>query len=105
MKPAIYRLQTLIGVLLLIYAGSLHAQTAVTGAITGYVKDPSGAVLADATVEATNSNTAGDRSDHYERGGAISISQPPARHLLDHRHKGRLQKYIRDEITVEAGTA
>ena len=57
MKPAICRLQTLIGVLLLIYAVSLPAQTAVTGAITGYVKDPSGAVLADATVDATNTNT------------------------------------------------
>ena len=57
MKVAIYRLQILIGVLLLVCAGWLHAQTAVTGAVTGFVKDSSGAVLTDATVEATNTNT------------------------------------------------
>ena len=92
MKAALNRLQTLIGVLLLICAGSLHAQTAVTGAITGYVKDPSGAVLTDATVEATNTNTQVADQSHHESRGPLSISQPSARHLFDHCHQGRLRK-------------
>src|ERR1700761_6412631 len=35
----------------------LHAQTAVTGALIGYVSDASAAAVPDATVEATNTST------------------------------------------------
>ena len=69
MKAAIYRLQTLIGLLLLMCAGLSHAQTSVTGAIAGSVKDSSGAVLTDATVEATNTDTQVTDQSHHQHVG------------------------------------
>ena len=47
MNAPVYRLVVFIAVLWLVCIGALHAQTAVTGAITGYVKDSSGAVLTE----------------------------------------------------------
>jgi len=105
MKLAIYRLQTLIGVFLLIYAGSLPAQTAVTGAITGYVKDPSGAVLPDATVEATNANTHVTGQTTANLVGLYRFpSLLPGTYSITVTKTG-FEKLIREQITVEAGTA
>ena len=105
MKSGIYRLQTLIGVLLLIYAVSLPAQTAVTGAITGYVKDPSGAVLADATVDATNTNTHVTGQTTTNLVGLYRFpSLLPGTYSITVTKAG-FEKLIRDKITVEAGTA
>src|ERR1700685_2187299 len=58
MNPAANRFLATIAILLLVSVGILHGQTAVTGGIEGTVSDPSGAVVAGATVEATNNATA-----------------------------------------------
>ncbi len=49
---AVYR-TVLIALLAFACIGTLHAQTEVTGAVTGYVKDPSGAYLTEAVVMST----------------------------------------------------
>lgn len=54
MNSAAYRFLTLIAVLSLLTVGALHGQTAVTGAISGYVSDASAAAISEAAVEATN---------------------------------------------------
>jgi outer membrane receptor protein involved in Fe transport len=54
MNSAAYRFLTLIAVLSLLSIGTLQAQTAVTGAISGYVSDASDAAIPEATVDATN---------------------------------------------------
>ena len=105
MKASIYRLQILIAVLLLICVSSLHAQTAVTGAVTGYVKDSSGAVLTGATVEATNTNTqVVDRTTTNLAGLYRFPSLLPGTYTIIVTKTG-FAKYIRQNVTVEAGTA
>jgi outer membrane receptor protein involved in Fe transport len=54
MNSTTYRFLTLIAVLSLVSIGMLHGQTAVTGAISGYVSDDSAAAISEAAVEATN---------------------------------------------------
>jgi outer membrane receptor protein involved in Fe transport len=104
MKVAMYRLQLLIGVLL-ICAGSLHAQTAVTGAVTGSVKDSTGAVLTDATVEATNTNTrVTDRTTTNAAGFFRFPSLVPGTYTITVTKTG-FAKYVRQDMTVEAGSA
>ena len=57
MKHTTQRLVSIMAALALFGAGSLHAQTAVTGALIGYVSDASAAAVPGATVEATNTST------------------------------------------------
>jgi len=104
MRAAIYRLQTLVGVVL-ICAGALHAQTAVTGAITGYVKDPSGAVLTDAEVVVTNTATqVSDQATTNNSGLYRFPSLLPGTYSVSVTKAG-FEKYIQEAVTVEAGTA
>ena len=51
------RLGIIFAAILALFAGSAMAQIAGTGAISGTVTDPSGAVVAGATVTATNIGT------------------------------------------------
>lgn len=105
MKAAIYRLQTLIGLLLLICAGAAHAQTAVTGAVTGSVRDPSGAMLADASVEVTNTNTlVSDQSTTNHAGLYRFPSLLPGTYSITVTKAG-FEKYILEHVAVAAGTA
>jgi len=105
MKAAIYRLQTLIGLLLLICAGLSHAQTAVTGAITGSVRDASGAMLADASVEATNTNTlVTDQTTTNKVGLYRFPSLLPGTYSITVTKAG-FEKYLLEHVTVAAGTA
>jgi len=53
------------------------AQSATTGAITGSVSDPSGAVISGATVSATNIATGQSRSATTDPNGAYTISLLP----------------------------
>jgi len=105
MTSPVYRVAVVMAVLSLVCIGTMHAQTAVTGAITGYVKDPSGAVLTDASVEATN--TATDVTDQTTTnlvGLYRFASLLPGTYLITVTKAG-FEKLIRENITVEAGTA
>ena len=54
-----------------------HAQTAETGALTGTVSDPSGAVIAGATVTITNANTGQTRTATTDASGSYTFSLLP----------------------------
>ena len=64
-------------VALLVCASSALAQTATTGALTGVVTDPSGAVISGATVTATNVATGQARSVNTDASGVYRISLLP----------------------------
>ncbi len=105
MNASVNRLVVLIAVLFLVSVGTLHAQTAVTGAITGYVKDPSGAVLTDASVEATNTATAVTDQTTTNLVGLYRFpSLLPGTYSITVTKAG-FEKYVRQDVTVEAGTA
>ncbi len=102
MKASVYRIAVLIAVLILASVGTLHAQTAVTGAVTGYVKDPSGAVLTDASVEATNLATSvTDRTTTNLVGLYRFAGLLPGTYSITVTKTG-FEKYIRESVTVEA---
>lgn len=63
--------------LLLAVASSLFAQTAGTGALTGTVTDATGAVVPNATVTATNSDTGQVRTAKTGGDGAYSLNLLP----------------------------
>jgi len=105
MNSPVYRIAVLMSVLLLVCIGTMHAQTAVTGAITGYVKDPSGAVLTDASVEATNTATAVTDQTTTNLVGLYRFpSLLPGTYSITVTKAG-FEKYVRQDVTVEAGTA
>src|SRR3984957_8667961 len=54
---------------------SLMAQTASTGALTGTIKDPSGAVVPNATVTLTSLDTAQARTSTTSAEGTFQFSQ------------------------------
>ncbi len=105
MKAAIYHLQTIIGLLLLLMcAGLSHAQTEVTGAIAGTVKDSSGAMLTDASVAATNIATqVTDQATTNTVGLYRFPSLLPGTYSITVTKDG-FEKYIIEDLRVEAGT-
>lgn len=60
-----------------ICAAPALAQTSVTGALTGTVTDPSGAVIAEATVTATDNGTGQTRTTTTDPNGAYKFSLLP----------------------------
>ncbi len=56
---------------------AIYAQTSATGALTGTVTDPSGAVIAGATVTATNAGTGQTRTVATDANGAYKFSLLP----------------------------
>ena len=69
--------------LLIGMAPSISAQTAGTGALTGTVTDSSGAVIANATVTATNVDTGQARTANTGSDGTYTISLlPPGRYRV-----------------------
>jgi hypothetical protein len=64
-------------VVLFISASSALAQTAGTGALTGTVTDPSGAVISGATVTATNLGTGQTRTTTTDASGSYKFSLLP----------------------------
>ena len=68
---------------LLVSVSSVQAQSATTGALTGTVSDPSGAVVVGAMVTATNVATGQSRSATTDTNGLYKISLlPPANYSL-----------------------
>jgi hypothetical protein len=63
--------------LLILSTSSALAQTASTGAMTGIVTDPSGAVISGATVTATNLATGQARTETTDASGAYKFSLMP----------------------------
>jgi len=64
-------------VVLLGFAAPSHAQTATTGALTGTVSDPSGGVIASATVTLTNVGTGQSRTATTDASGSYKFSLIP----------------------------
>jgi hypothetical protein len=76
------------------------AQTANTGAITGVVKDQSGAVVAGATVKAINIATGVTRMTTTGDSGSYELAAlPPADYRIEIEAQG-FAKYIQEPVTV-----
>jgi hypothetical protein len=82
---------------------SVVAQTATTGFIVGTVKDPSGAVVAGATVVATSPNSIRSQSAVTGNDGNFSIlNLPPGVYTVSVEHQG-FSKYSQRNIDVNLG--
>jgi outer membrane receptor protein involved in Fe transport len=85
--------------------GVLHAQTAVTGAITGYVSDASAAILPDAAVEATNNSTGVTEHTVTNSDGVYRFSSlVPGTYTIVITKPG-FAKFTRPDISVQTGTS
>ncbi len=94
----------LIAVLSLASVGLLYGQTAVTGAITGYVSDPSGAAIPDAAVEATNTATGVSGETLTNSAGVYRFaSLIPGTYSITVK-KESFEQLVRQDIKVDAGT-
>jgi carboxypeptidase family protein/TonB-dependent receptor-like protein len=81
-------------------APPLLAQTANTGSITGVVKDQSGAVVAGATVKATNIATGVSRTTTTSDSGVYELSAlVPAAYRLEIEASG-FGKFVQEPVTV-----
>ncbi|MBZ5600917.1 MAG: TonB-dependent receptor [Acidobacteriia bacterium] len=65
------------GILVLVFLSSAGAQTAETGAVSGTVHDPSGAVVAGAAVDVTNAGTRLTRSLRTDNRGSFVVGLLP----------------------------
>jgi outer membrane receptor protein involved in Fe transport len=104
MNSAGCRLAVLIAILFTMSAGLLHAQTAVTGAITGTLTDPSGAAVAQADVVATNTDTGVATTTVTNDTGAYHFpSLIPGTYTVALK-KSNFQSVERQSIAITAGT-
>ena len=90
------------GLLVLLAAGRLAAQSPGTGAISGKVVDRSGAVIADAHVSAMSEKTATTRTVATTAGGSFSVALlPPGDYSLVVGKSGFQSKTLRSiHVTV-----
>lgn len=78
----------------------VFAQATSTGTITGVVKDQSGAVVAGATVKATNIATGVSRTTTTGDSGSYEVAQlPPGDYRIEIEASG-FAKYIQEPVTV-----
>lgn len=104
MSNALNRFLLFIAIFAVVSAGMLNAQTAVTGAITGYVSDASAAVVADATVEVTNTGTGVTTSGVTNGDGVYRFSSLiPGTYSVTITKAG-FAKFVQPGISVESGT-
>ena len=88
MNSATSSFLTLIAVLSLVSIGSLlHGQTAVTGGITGYVADASGAAVSGADVEAKSTDTEVAEHTATNSSGVYQIRRSDPWNLHDHHQE------------------
>ncbi|MGH9717252.1 MAG: TonB-dependent receptor [Candidatus Acidiferrales bacterium] len=76
-KGVINALLAFVAALCICAVPAVYAQTSATGALTGTVTDPSGAVIAGATVTATNAGTGQTRTVTTDANGAYKFSLLP----------------------------
>jgi hypothetical protein len=94
-----------VAVLMLVTAGMGWAQTAVTGGITGYVSDSSGATVAEAAVEATNTATGVAAQARTNGDGVYRFSSlVPGTYSVTVKKAG-FATFIRESVRIEAGTS
>ncbi len=74
---ALHALLAFAAALCICVAPAMYAQTSATGALTGTVTDPSGAVIAGAAVVATNTGTGQTRTVSTDANGAYKFSLLP----------------------------
>ncbi len=105
MNSALYRFLTLIAVLSLMSVGTLRGQTAVTGGITGYVADASGAVVSGAAVEAKSTETEVSENAVTNSSGLYRFtSLIPGTYTIIIKKQG-FAEFKREAVQVDAGTA
>ena len=82
---------------------SAVAQTSTTGFIVGTVKDPTGAVVAGATVVASSPTSIRSQSATTGNDGSFSIfNLPPGKYAVTVEHQG-FSKYLQNNIDVNLG--
>src|SRR5689334_18717310 len=86
-------------IFLLLVGSSLHAQQ-TTGAVRGAVTDPSGAVVANVMVTATNRQTQVSQSTRTSTGGNYALAfLPPGSYDLSAEGQG-FKKAVRQNVVV-----
>ncbi len=104
MIASVYRFIVLTAVLSLVSIGALHAQTAVTGAIAGYVTDPTNAAVTTAAVVATNAATGvSDQTATNQAGLYRFPSVLPGIYSITVKKDG-FEQFTRQNVRVDAGT-
>ena len=101
MKRKTLLLSVVVGVAVLLVASGLGQET--TGGVQGTVKDPSGAVVAKASVELTGSALVGSKKlDTDSRGYYRFANLPPGTYVLAVTAEG-FTSTKRENITIEVG--
>ena len=104
MNTALYRFAVLLALLSFASIGILEAQTAVTGAINGSVRDPANAVVTGASVEATNTATGVSDQTLTNSAGLYRFpSVLPGVYSITIKKEG-FEQYTRQDINIQAGT-
>jgi len=104
MNTALYRFAVLQAFLSIASIGILEAQTAVTGAINGSVRDPANAVVSGASVEATNTATGvSDQALTNSAGLYRFPSVLPGVYSITIKKEG-FEQYTKQDINIQAGT-
>jgi outer membrane receptor protein involved in Fe transport len=104
MNSTAFRFLTLIAGLSLVSVGVLHGQTAVTGAIAGYVSDASAAAVSGAELKATNTDNGAMFTTVTNDDGVYSFpSLIPGTYSIAIKKEGFAQ-FVRSGIRVDAGT-
>ena len=99
-RRAFSSIVTAIGLLVSLVPASAFAQTANTGVITGVVRDPSGAVVANATVTAINKGTNAERKTTTSSEGAYELTQlVPGEYRLEVDAAG-FGRFVQENVTV-----
>ena len=86
-----FRLFSFLSLGVFLHAGVLFAQSGNSGTISGVVKDPSGAVVAGATVSIHNPVSGYDRTATTDSTGSFTLFEYPAESLSSVRRGDRIR--------------
>lgn len=85
------------------FSGTVHAQTAAAGTITGTIVDASGAIVPDAAVVVHSSDTGVDRSTTTNSSGIYIATFVPPGHYTVTVEKTGFAKVVREGLTLQVG--